>query len=820
MISKRETYILIANEDGLFPANFIYPSDDLFPVDAGMRQVSNIVAGSLKLDELIAENVPQFGQMFATKFECKVYFEEDLSGKFIRVYQQNDGVYSDVFAGKIDSCKLDKVGTDRTLVAYDLAYEKGQQNIADWWTTFWVNRETATLKQVRESMLDSVGLAYEDVTLPNDSLQVTKTVDITSCTMTAMLKMICELNYCFPHLDRDGYLTFIMLNTEATPIDLSNKYEWMNSTFEEYVTSEITGVQFFDSGNELKYTVGDTTNAYPIRKNIFLYEKSTEVLQSIGSELLNYLQDFNFTPAKLKMIIGDFDLQLGDYVHTEKGDFYILQNSYSGSQFIEQTITAKGSELLYGGTANFDYEEIILNEKIARVKQTVEAFEVDYRDFKEGTAANFQVTSQAISSEVTRATTAEENLSSRITQTAEDITSEVTRATTAEGSLSSRITQNADSITSEVTRATQVEGSLSSRITQTSEAISSEVTRATTAEGQLDSKITQTAESISLEVTNGSDSSTIKLKLGQTELSSKVIQMTGLVKFTDLSTSGSTTINGSNITTGTIDASKVSVTNLNASNITTGTISANKIKGGQLTIDAESGYTSAIVVKVNNSEYINISRSKGIVVGESWGTYKTTITGNGITVGSNGVVINGDVSGGAITVGSSSSKVSIKNGQIVIDNMSYTGGGIVISSNGKGMTISAGSNYNAIEVSQGTTNVKSFTCTSFNLTSGYSTKSYSPGSITMITGSSSSFNPGFSEIQDVELDDTTLWAVDASSAPSMKGNYSDGYNFSSSPTWKKIALKKSSYSTKVYGVTGGSSASTPQLTSKTVLVQD
>ena len=82
MVSKRETYILIANEGGLFPANFIYPSDDLFPVDVGLRQVSNIVAGSLKLDELIAENVPQFGQMFATKFECKVYFEEDLSGKF------------------------------------------------------------------------------------------------------------------------------------------------------------------------------------------------------------------------------------------------------------------------------------------------------------------------------------------------------------------------------------------------------------------------------------------------------------------------------------------------------------------------------------------------------------------------------------------------------------------------------------------------------------------------------------------------------------------------------------------------------------------
>lgn len=745
MISKRETYILIANEDGLFPANFIYPSDDLFPVDAGMRQVSNIVAGSLKLDELIAENIPQFGQMFATKFECKVYFEDDLSGKFIHVYQQNDGVYSDVFAGKIDSCKLDKVGTDRTLVAYDLAYEKGQQNIANWWTTFWANRETATLKQVRESLLDSVGLSYESVTLPNDSLQVTKTVDITSCTMTAMLKMICELNYCFPHLDRDGYLTFIMLNTEATPIDLSDKYEWMNSTFEEYVTSEITGVQFFDSGNELKYTVGDTTNAYPISKNIFLYEKSTEVLQSIGSELLNYLQDFNFTPAKLKMIIGDFGLQLGDYVHTEKGDFYILQNSYSGSQFIEQTITAKGSELLYGGTANFDYEEIILNEKIARVKQTVEAFEVDYEDFKEGTAANFQVTSQAISSEVTR-------------------------ATTAEGSLSSRITQNADSI-------------------------SSEVSRATTAEGNLNTKIEQTAESISLEVTNGSDSSVIKLKLGTTELSSKTIQMTGLVKFTDLSTSGSTTINGSNITTGTIDASQVNVTNLNADNITTGTISANKIKGGQLTIDPDNYYTSAIVVKKNNTNYITMNTS-GITINNIAGSNSLKLSSDGFSIGwgssLNGISLTGNNSGGEIIVGSqSTNRTTISNGSVTIAGSS--------------------SLHNALTISSGKTSVQAFSCSSLAI----GANTYSEKTIYgLIAGTNSA--PGITEIKQTKLKTTTLWAVNASSSPSMQSISGGGYGFRSQPSWTKIELEESSYSTKIYGLTGSYSQA-PSITTTTVL---
>ena len=105
-----------------------------------------------------------------------------------------------------------------------------------------------------------------------------------------------------------------------------------------------------------------------------------------------------------------------------------------------------------------------------------------------------------ISSEYTRATTAEGTLSSRITQTADAISSEVTRASTAEGNLSSRITQTADAITSEVTRATTAEGTLSSRITQTDSAITSEVTRATTAEGTLSSRITQTETSLTTKV--------------------------------------------------------------------------------------------------------------------------------------------------------------------------------------------------------------------------------------------------------------------------------------------------------------------------------
>lgn len=686
MVANRETHILISDE-GLFPAEYIYPSDDLYPYDPSMRQVSNIVAGSLKLDELISEKVPQFGQMFATKFECTVYMEDDLSGKFIHVYQIVNGISRDVFAGKIDSCKLDKIGTDRKLIAYDLAYEKGKQNIAEWWERFWTGRTTATLKQVRESLLNSANIVYEQIELPNDNLQVTKTVSLTSCTMTAMLRMICELNYCFPHMGRDGLMQFIVLNTEPEEtIDIADMYEGTNSTFEDYVTSDITGVQFYDSGNELKYTYGTADNAYPVKENIFLYDKSTSVLQSIASEMMDYLSNFVYTPSTVKMIVGYMGLQLGYFVHTEKGDFYVMQNSYSGSQFFEQTIRAQGQELLYGGTPNFDYDGTILSEKIARVRQTVEEFEVDYEDFKEGTAANFQVT--------------------------------------------------ADSISSEVRRAQQAESSLSSQIQQT-------------------------ASSISLSVVNGSAESSIKLKIGETELSSATITMSGLVKFVDLLNDDSgTIINGSNITTGVIDASRVSVTNLNASNITAGTISADRIQGGRLRISDDGRSTDAIVVSSVSGQVrdrIFIDANDGILVRH--------------TSGNDGIRLNNDM-------------ITIMTTKIKIDGSGSTGN---ISCSGN-MTCS-----------------QTMTCKNLTVdNAGFSKKT-----VTIFDNVY-----GVTEVKQYSIDNSIgLWAVQGSSAPSMKGNSTNGYSFSSSPTWKKISLKASSYSTKVYGI----ASSQLNATNKTIL---
>ena len=114
-----------------------------------------------------------------------------------------------------------------------------------------------------------------------------------------------------------------------------------------------------------------------------------------------------------------------------------------------------------------------------------------------------------------------------------------------DGNLSA-LQQTAETLSSRITTA---DGNISA-LTQTANSLSSKISDA---EGNI-SSLTQTVNGMTLSVTNGSSSSTIRLLANGVQLSSQSISFSGMVSFADLSTSGWTTINGDNITTGTIEA--------------------------------------------------------------------------------------------------------------------------------------------------------------------------------------------------------------------------------------------------------------------------
>lgn len=144
-----------------------------------------------------------------------------------------------------------------------------------------------------------------------------------------------------------------------------------------------------------------------------------------------------------------------------------------------------------------------------------------------------------------RITDAEGNIS-ELTMTSSAL---VSRISDAEGNI------NQLTVTSEalVNRIGDAEGNIN-QLSLTAQSLSS---RISDAEGNI-STISQTVNGLSFSVTNGSSSSIIRLMSGSIQLSSASISFSGMVTFSDLSTSGRTTINGGNITTGTIEAIDIS----------------------------------------------------------------------------------------------------------------------------------------------------------------------------------------------------------------------------------------------------------------------
>lgn len=119
-----------------------------------------------------------------------------------------------------------------------------------------------------------------------------------------------------------------------------------------------------------------------------------------------------------------------------------------------------------------------------------------------------------------------------------------------------------DSMAVEVKKNGQAVEKVSSELKVASDSITAEVKRAKEEEGKISKDVSSLRvdiEGITFSVSNGSTSSKFTMKVGETTIESPAIRFTGVVTFSDLSTPGETTISGDNITTGTIDAQKVTL---------------------------------------------------------------------------------------------------------------------------------------------------------------------------------------------------------------------------------------------------------------------
>lgn len=348
-------------------------------IDVSRTQIEQ---GSLLLEEILCDKDIVFGETNATRFEATVYNLVDVAGLKIKIYQTDiDGNNRiNLFEGYVDSCKQDKYGYYRKLVAYDAIYSKGNADVAGWWYQFWTTRETAPLKDLRNSLCDWINIRYNAaVNLHNDDFVCSKTANLSSVSFNTVLFWICEIQCTIPHIDRNGVMQFISLTNPHT-VDISGMYERPTSEFEGFVTAPIDAVELYDYDGNLVATTNSTgalqsKNVYAIKDNSLLFNLvDTEINSPASDFVYNYWAQVSqvvYTPCKLNMIVSDLNLSVGDYITVDDVTSIILQNTLSGSLLVEQEIRASGSEYAQDSNKTKSAEFLSIEKQTARLKDEI-----------------------------------------------------------------------------------------------------------------------------------------------------------------------------------------------------------------------------------------------------------------------------------------------------------------------------------------------------------------------------------------------------------------------------------------------------------------
>ena len=274
-------------------------------------------------------------------------------GKKLTVYIKK-GIIEHSAEFFIKSIKGEGTTGFKTITAYD-ALSLFDKNVAEWYNG--LNFNSLTLKAFRESLCTYCGVEFESVTLPNDSMTISRTMSATSITGREILAQCCELCGCWPKIDLWGTnkLKWVTLGkTSCETFDYS-QYDYTfrpDSTREEYDCKGINAVIIRatddDVGGHYPATVQD--NPYIIQGNFLCFGKSTAELTTIAQNIYNQIANKPYRPHKT-VIMGRPYLEPGDKVTVKFADgnggtfdTYILKRTMTGEAALLDTYEAKGEK--------------------------------------------------------------------------------------------------------------------------------------------------------------------------------------------------------------------------------------------------------------------------------------------------------------------------------------------------------------------------------------------------------------------------------------------------------------------------------------------
>lgn len=383
----------------------------------------------------------------------------------------------------------------REIVAYDAMYDILNSDVVAWYNKILPNKDSKiTMEQFRESFVRNFGLAevLPKGGLANDKMAIQRTIEPENISGRDVITAICEINGCFGHIGRDGKFHYIYLVQNIQGLYPANdlfpdhapdylpqqqetghlypqdpkginigKGTYIQCQYEDYIVKQINKLQIRQEENDIGAIHGSGDNCYIIEDNFLVYGKGTNELSTIAKNIFNKITGIVYRPFSCQAV-GNPCLEVGDPVKIKtKYDIvesYIFRRTLKGIQALRDSYQSDGAERRTENVNGVHKSIVQLKGKSNVLTRTVEETRQEMRDSDEQLSSTITQTAKEIRLEVKNA---DEQLSSRINQNASSITAEVTRASTAEGELSSRIQINEQGILQRV-----VKGNVSSEISQ------------------------------------------------------------------------------------------------------------------------------------------------------------------------------------------------------------------------------------------------------------------------------------------------------------------------------------------------------------------
>lgn len=332
---------------------------------------SNMDGENFAIEEILNSGRElKFGECNAAKlsFSCG-YYEQSMVGVSLTAKTTPSGGAAFQF-GKY-TVVSDEPTADRKwrdVVAYDKLYDVLKFDVAPWYNSYL--QTDKTLKQVRDEFFSIFGITQETITLPNDSMVVTKTMDPKTLSGKQVLNAICEINGCFGRIGRNGNFEYVFLDIPKeglfpanTLYPSNNLYPkaygfedrkiaengtYLSCKYEDYLIQTIDKLTILTAEDDPGVSVGSGNNPYIIQNNFLVFGKEAAELTTIANNIFPHISGIWYRPCVIQAV-GNPVLECGDGIMlktTDDKDIHtiILKRKLKGIQSLRDTITADGAK--------------------------------------------------------------------------------------------------------------------------------------------------------------------------------------------------------------------------------------------------------------------------------------------------------------------------------------------------------------------------------------------------------------------------------------------------------------------------------------------